>query len=289
MINILEYSDITFPEDFLWGATTAGQQIEGNNNSFYDDKEIAPKFAYGGVPYQMAGRACNSYEMYKEDTRSGVKKLIEQCHRKEAALEAEKQRTEKMKEYEHKYEHLGYFCGIDEVGRGPLAGPVVACAVILPKDNQILYLNDSKKLSASKREELYDVIMREAVSVGIGMRSPERIDEINILQATYEAMREAVSKLDVMPQVLLNDAVTIPQITIPQVPIIKGDAKSVSIAAASIVAKVTRDRLMEEYDKVFPEYGFASNKGYGAAVHIEALKKYGPTPIHRKTFITHFI
>ena len=226
------------------------------------------------------------YEMYKEDTRSGVKKLIEQCHKKEAALEAEKQRTEKMKEYEHKYEHL---CGIDEVGRGPLAGPVVACAVILPKDNQILYLNDSKKLSASKREELYDVIMREAVSVGIGMRSPERIDEINILQATYEAMREAVSKLDVMPQVLLNDAVTIPQITIPQVPIIKGDAKSVSIAAASIVAKVTRDRLMEEYDKVFPEYGFASNKGYGAAVHIEALKKYGPTPIHRKTFITHFI
>ena len=229
------------------------------------------------------------YERYKEDTRSGVKKLIEQCHKKEAALEAEKQRTEKMKEYEHKYEHLGYLCGIDEVGRGPLAGPVVACAVILPKDNQILYLNDSKKLSASKREELYDVIMREAVSVGIGMRSPERIDEINILQATYEAMREAVSKLDVMPQVLLNDAVTIPQITIPQVPIIKGDAKSVSIAAASIVAKVTRDRLMEEYDKVFPEYGFASNKGYGAAVHIEALKKYGPTPIHRKTFITHFI
>ena len=229
------------------------------------------------------------YEMYKEDTRSGVKKLIEQCHKKEAALEAEKQRTEKLKEYEHKYEHLGYLCGIDEVGRGPLAGPVVACAVILPKDSQILYLNDSKKLSASNREELYDVIMREAVTVGIGMRSPERIDEINILQATYEAMREAVSKLDVMPQVLLNDAVTIPQITIPQVPIIKGDAKSVSIAAASIIAKVTRDRLMEEYDKVFPEYGFASNKGYGAAVHIEALKKYGPTPIHRKTFITHFI
>lgn len=174
---------------------------------------------------------------------------------KEAALEAEKQRIENMKVYEHKYEHLGYLCGIDEVGRGPLAGPVVACAVILPQDSRILYLNDSKKLSASKREELYDVIMREAVSVGIGMRSPERIDEINILQATYEAMREAVSKLEVVPQLLLNDAVTIPQITIPQVPIIKGDAKSVSIAAASIVAKVTRDRMMEEYDKVFPEYG----------------------------------
>ena len=229
------------------------------------------------------------YEMYRDDTRSGVQKLIEQCHKKELALEKEKQRIEKMKEYEHKYEHLGYLCGIDEVGRGPLAGPVVACAVILPKDCQILYLNDSKKLSAAKREELHDVIMKEAVSVGIGMRSPERIDEINILQATYEAMRDAVGKLEVVPQVLLNDAVTIPQITIPQVPIIKGDAKSVSIAAASIVAKVTRDRLMEEYDKVFPEYGFASNKGYGAAAHIEALKKYGATPIHRKTFITHFI
>ena len=200
------------------------------------------------------------YENYKEDTRSGVQKLIAQCRKKEAALEAEKQRIENMKTYEHKYEHLGYLCGIDEVGRGPLAGPVVACAVILPQDSRILYLNDSKKLSASKREELYDVIMREAVSVGIGMRSPERIDEINILQATYEAMREAVSKLEVVPQLLLNDAVTIPQITIPQVPIIKGDAKSVSIAAASIVAKVTRDRMMEEYDKVFPEYGFASNK-----------------------------
>ena len=229
------------------------------------------------------------YEMYKEDTRSGVKKLIEQCHKKEAALEAEKQRTEKMKEYEHKYEHLGYLCGIDEVGRGPLAGPVVAGAVILPENCQILYLNDSKQLSAKKRDELYDVIMENAVAVGIGMASPRRIDEINILQATYEAMREAVSKLEPVPQILLNDAVTIPDVTIPQVPIIKGDAKSISIAAASIVAKVTRDRMMVEYDKVMPEYGFASNKGYGAAAHIEALKKYGPSPIHRATFIKNFI
>ena len=194
-----------------------------------------------------------------------------------------------MKEYEHKYEHLGYLCGIDEVGRGPLAGPVVACAVILPKDCDILWLNDSKKLTAKKREELYDVILEGAVSVGIGMASPERIDEINILQATYEAMRQAISKLSVQPQLFLNDAVTIPEGQIPQVPIIKGDAKSVSIAAASIVAKVTRDRMMEEYDKVLPEYGFASNKGYGSAAHIEALKKYGPSPIHRKTFITHFV
>ena len=144
------------------------------------------------------------YEMYKEDTRSGVKKLIEQCHKKEAALEAEKQRTEKMKEYEHKYEHLGYLCGIDEVGRGPLAGPVVAGAVVLPKGCRILYINDSKKLSEKKRNELYEVISGEAVSVGIGIASPERIDEINILQATYEAMRMAISKLSVVPDILLN-------------------------------------------------------------------------------------
>ena len=170
-----------------------------------------------------------------------------------------------------------------------MAGPVVAGAVILPKDCDILYLNDSKQLSEKKREELYDVIMEKAVSVGLGFSSPERIDEINILQATYEAMREAVSKLSVQPDVLLNDAVTIPGLPMKQVPIIKGDAKSVSIAAASIVAKVTRDRMMVEYDTVFPEYGFASNKGYGAAAHIEALKKYGPCPIHRRSFITHFV
>lgn len=229
------------------------------------------------------------FQHYEKDERSGVQKLIQQYKKKLQALENERARTEVMKEYEHKYEHLGYLCGIDEVGRGPLAGPVVACAVILPKDCDILWLNDSKKLTAKKREELYDVILEGAVSVGIGMASPERIDEINILQATYEAMRQAVGKLSVQPQLLLNDAVTIPGIQIPQVPIIKGDAKSVSIAAASIVAKVTRDRMMEEYDKVLPEYGFASNKGYGSAAHIEALKKYGPSPIHRKTFITHFV
>ena len=229
------------------------------------------------------------FQHYENDERSGVQKLIQQYRKKLQVLENERARTEIMKEYEYKYEHLGYLCGIDEVGRGPLAGPVVACAVILPKDCDILWLNDSKKLTAKKREELYDVILERVVSVGIGMASPERIDEINILQATYEAMRQAVSRLSVQPQLLLNDAVTIPEIQIPQVPIIKGDAKSVSIAAASIVAKVTRDRMMEEYDKVLPEYGFASNKGYGSAAHIEALKKYGPSPIHRKTFITHFV
>ena len=226
---------------------------------------------------------------YAEDQRSGAQKIVSQYHKKMENLEKEKLRMEQMMQYEHEYEHLGYLCGIDEVGRGPLAGPVVACAVILPKDHDILYLNDSKKLTAHKREELYDVIMEKAVAVGIGMASPQRIDEINILQATYEAMREAISKLKVTPQILLNDAVTIPQVTIPQVPIIKGDAKSASIAAASIVAKVTRDRMMVEYDKTLPGYGFASNKGYGSSEHIEALKKYGPSPIHRASFITHFV
>ena len=166
---------------------------------------------------------------------------------------------------------------------------MVAGAVILPRDSKILHLNDSKQLTAKKRDELYDVIMREAVAVGIGYASPARIDEINILQATYEAMREAISKLSVKPDVLLNDAVKIPQVDIRQVPIIKGDAKSVSIAAASIVAKVTRARLMEEYDKVLPGYGFASNKGYGSAEHIAALKEIGPSPIHRQSFIGHFV
>ena len=229
------------------------------------------------------------YEIYKEDTRSGVQKLIAQCRKKEAALEAEKQRIENMKVYEHKYEHLGYLCGIDEVGRGPLAGPVVACAVILPKDCDILYINDSKKLTAAKRDELYDVIMEKAVSVGIGMASHERIDEINILQATYEAMRQAIGKLDPAPDLTLNDAVTIPGVDIKQVPIIKGDAKSISIGAASNVAKVTRDRMMVEYDNIYPGYGFASNKGYGSAEHIKALKEIGPSPIHRASFIHNFI
>lgn len=216
-------------------------------------------------------------------------KEIEKQEKARLKLENEIARTESLKIYEKQYEHLGYVCGIDEVGRGPLAGPVVAAAVILPKDSQILYLNDSKKLSEKKRDELYDVIMAQAVSVGFGYVYPERIDEINILQATYEAMRAAVGKLTVTPAVLLNDAVTIPDVTIPQVPIIKGDAKSVSIAAASIVAKVTRDRLMVEYDKIMPEYGFARNKGYGTAEHIAALKNHGATPIHRKTFITKFV
>ena len=209
--------------------------------------------------------------------------------KKRLKLEQEMARIEALRKFEMEYDYCTYVCGIDEVGRGPLAGPVVAGAVVLPKGCRILYINDSKKLSEKKREELFEVIQKEAVSVGIGMASPERIDEINILQATYEAMRMAIDKLSVKPEVLLNDAVTIPLIDIPQVPIIKGDAKSISIGAASIMAKVTRDHMMVEYAAVFPEYAFEKNKGYGTAVHIAALKEYGPCPIHRRTFITKFV
>ena len=209
--------------------------------------------------------------------------------RRQEKLKAEKERLEAMRVYERQYKDRGFLCGIDEVGRVPLAGPVVAGAVILPKDCEILYLNDSKKLSEKKRELLYDEIMEKAVAVGIGAVSPEKIDEINILQATYEAMRIAISKLSVRPDLLLNDAVTIPAVDIPQVPIIKGDAKSVSIAAASIIAKVTRDRMMVQYEELYPGYEFASNKGYGSARHIAALKELGPCPIHRRSFIKNFV
>lgn len=231
----------------------------------------------------------NFLHKYQSDQRMGVQILCQRAQKKIKAEEAEKVRTEAMKYYERLYEDKGYICGIDEVGRGPLAGPVVAGAVILPGDCQILYLNDSKQLSEKKREALYDIIMEKAVATGIGIIPPARIDEINILQATYEAMREAINNLQVKPDILLNDAVTIPKVAISQVPIIKGDAKSISIAAASIIAKVTRDRLMVQYDSIMPEYGFASHKGYGAKTHIEALQLYGPSPIHRKTFIRNFI
>lgn len=198
--------------------------------------------------------------------------------------EAELLRTEEMSGYEKRFAEKGPIAGIDEVGRGPLAGPVVACAVILPPDKQILYLNDSKKLSAKKREELYDIIMRDALAVGIGMEMHDVIDEINILQATYSAMRKAIAALPVRPGFLLNDAVTIPGVAIPQCPIIHGDAKSVSIAAASIVAKVTRDRMMDQYDALYPEYAFTKNKGYGTAEHMAAIRKYGLCEIHRRSF-----
>ena len=201
------------------------------------------------------------------------------------ALERELQRLEEMGRYEREYAGLGPICGVDEAGRGPLAGPVAAGAVILPADVRILRLNDSKKLSPKVRDELFDEIKEKAIAWNVAVVSPARIDEINILQATYEAMREAIAGLSTVPGVLLNDAVSIPGISIRQVPIIKGDAKSLSIAAASILAKVTRDRMMEEYGRVYPEYGFEKHNGYGTAAHMDAIRRLGPCPIHRRTFL----
>jgi len=204
----------------------------------------------------------------------------------EEKLRLERERLAIMHEFENKYSDYAVICGIDEAGRGPLAGPVCAGACVLPRDCEILYLNDSKKLSEKKREELFAEIKEKALSWAVGISSNETIDEINILQATYKAMRDAISQISPAPDLLLNDAVVIPEVSIKQVGIIKGDAKSVSIAAASILAKVTRDHIMIEYDTQYPEYGFAKHKGYGTKQHMEAIRKYGLTPIHRKTFIT---
>ncbi len=212
-------------------------------------------------------------------------KKEEREEKRRLKLEAEKERMYALFSYEREYGENLAICGIDEVGRGPLAGPVYAAAVILPKDCDILYINDSKKLSEKKRETLSAEIREKAVAWAIGTADNKRIDEINILQATYEAMREAIKNLGIKPDILLNDAVTIPLVDIKQIPIIKGDAKSASIASASIIAKVARDSLMAEYAKEYPEYGFERNKGYGTAEHIAAIKEYGVTPIHRMSFL----
>ena len=233
------------------------------------------------IPAQIA--------LYQEDERKGVQNFLLSQQKKVDKYYQEIERIENLCQYEKEYSQYDFICGIDEVGRGPLAGPVVAGAVVLPKGSRILYINDSKKLSAKKREELFDIIKEEAVSVGIGMASPERIDEINILQATYEAMRQAIANLSIKPELLLNDAVMIPGVDIKQVPIIKGDAKSLTIGAASIMAKVTRDRMMAEYDKEYPQYGFAKHKGYGTKQHTQALLEYGACPIHRKTFLKNIL
>ncbi len=200
----------------------------------------------------------------------------------------ERERIEGLKATEYQYyEEYGmeYVCGIDEAGRGPLCGPVVAGAVILPRDSCIFGVKDSKKLSEKKREELFEIIKAEATSWAVGIATEKEIDEINILQATYRAMRRAIGALSVQPDVLLNDAVTIPEVEVPQVPIIKGDANCYSIAAASILAKVTRDRIMRELDEKYPRYGFAKHKGYGTKEHYAALEKYGPCEVHRRTFL----
>lgn len=224
-------------------------------------------------------------ENYAQDGRQGVRKLAETARKRLAALETERARIARLRLFEEQYSEYEYICGVDEAGRGPLAGPVAAGAVILPRGCRILYINDSKQLTEKKREELFQVITEQAVAWAVAYVSPVRIDEINILQATYEAMREAIGSLTPGPDILLNDAVTIPKVSIRQVPIVKGDARSISIGAASILAKVSRDRMMREYDKIFPQYGFAQNKGYGSAAHLEALRRYGPTPIHRRSFL----
>ena len=219
------------------------------------------------------------FSRFWADERAGVKKLVTQYKKKLEAYNREQKRLEGMLLFERKYGgDFHCICGMDEAGRGPFAGPVVAGAVVLPPGLKIEGLNDSKQVSPKNRERLFDEIMEKAVSVGVGLS-----------YRTYEAMRHAIEDLDVVPDLLLNDAVTVPQIPIKQVGIVKGDARSLSIAAASIVAKVTRDRLMVEYASLYPEYGFEKNKGYGSAAHREALKKYGPCPIHRETFIHAYV
>lgn len=224
----------------------------------------------------------------KKLTKAEEKRMLA-AEKARIKLEIERDRLKNMRIYEDKYSDYEFICGVDEVGRGPLAGPVFTAAVILPKDCEILYLNDSKKLSEKKREELFLEISEKAIAIGIGSCTPEEIDEYNIKQATRKAMLQAVKNLDIPPGLVLVDAETITGLDIRQVPIIKGDAKSVSIAAASIIAKVTRDHLMEEYDKIYPEYGFASNKGYGSAAHMQAIKEFGPCPIHRRSFIKNIL
>ena len=206
--------------------------------------------------------------------------------------EKEEKRLELLKEYEKKLHEKGikYIAGIDEAGRGPLAGPVIVGVVIMKAESFIEGVNDSKKISESKREMLYEKITNEAVAWSTGIVNEGEIDEINILNATKKALTDAVSKLSVKPELILVDALErIDTLSIPYISVIKGDAKIYSISCASIIAKVTRDRIMRTYDKLYPEYGFESHKGYGTAKHIEAIKQYGLCPIHRKSFTKHFI
>ncbi len=230
-------------------------------------------------------------EEFVLDERKGVIKLLESAKKRYENHLAEQNRLWEISAFERECYEKGhaFVGGIDEVGRGPLAGPVVAAVVILKQDCGILGINDSKKLSETKREELYNIIIKEAVDYCVGVVSPKEIDEINILQATYKAMQKAVEGLKIKPDFLLVDAVTIPKIHIPQKGIIKGDARSISIGAASIVAKVTRDKMMIEYGKAYTGYDFESNKGYGSQRHIEGIKQNGLSPIHRRSFVGNII
>ena len=206
--------------------------------------------------------------------------------------EKEEARLIELKKIDKEFFDKGvkYIAGIDEAGRGPLAGPVVVASVILPQDSMIEGINDSKKVSEAKREKLYDLIINEAISYGIGIIYQDEIDEINILQATKKGLTEAIKQMEIKPNIIMVDALSgIDTLGIPYKSIIKGDAKCYSIAAASIIAKVTRDRIMRKWDEVFPAYGFAKHKGYGTAAHIQVIKEKGPCKIHRRSFISHFI
>ncbi|WP_341877315.1 ribonuclease HII [Defluviitalea saccharophila] len=234
----------------------------------------------------------NILERLKSDSRQGVQNLVKRYEKKYNDYILELNRIKELNTYENNYYSKGYkaIAGIDEVGRGPLAGPVVACAVILPKNCSILGINDSKKLSPSKREELFEIIHKKALSIGIGVVDPQTIDEINILQATYKAMKIALEKLEIVPEMLLIDGNNnLPNVSIPQQILVGGDGKSISIAAASIIAKVTRDRLMDAYHELYPEYDFIKNKGYGTEIHIKAIQQKGLCPIHRRSFTQNFL
>ncbi|MEA5072746.1 MAG: ribonuclease HII [Eubacterium aggregans] len=245
------------------------------------------------VKSAVAKAPITDYPMLSEalamDSRKAVQSLGMKLKRDYEKYQTALAKTQEMLEIERQLRQKGYhaICGLDEVGRGPLAGPVVCAAVIMPPESQLLYVDDSKKLSAKKREILAEQIREEALAWSIGIKSPETIDAINILQATKSAMGDAVEALTIVPDLLLIDALEIPS-AIPVESVIHGDARCYSIAAASILAKVYRDELMCGYDDVYPEYGFARNMGYGTAEHIAALKAYGPTSIHRQSFIQNF-
>lgn len=225
--------------------------------------------------------------LLEKDERQSVKKLGVKFKKKYENFLSEKKRVQNLWSFENQLMDGGYkvIAGIDEVGRGPLAGPVVAAAVILPQNLFIEGINDSKKISLKKREEIFNIITKKALSIGIGIVDNKKIDEINILNATKFAMMKAVQKLSILPEYLLIDALTLTDINIKQTAIMQGDSKSISIAAASIVAKVTRDKIMDRFHKIYPQYGFINHKGYGTKEHYHNIERYGISPIHRKSFL----
>ncbi len=254
------------------------------------DKKLTIKQIEAMVAPLTVDLALDKLHELKEEYGTKIDKLVLKYEKKKLSVEKEQKRFENMCCFEKEAYAKGakFIAGTDEAGRGPLAGPVVAAAVILPEGVFISGLNDSKKLSEKQREELYDIITEKAIAYDVGIVDENIIDEINILNATKMAMEIAVESLGVKPDVLLTDAVKLDNLKIPQKSIIKGDALSISIAAASIIAKVTRDKLINELDSVYPDYGFKKHKGYGTKEHIDAIKKFGICPIHRTTFTKNF-